>query len=74
MKLPTSFAILATSLVLPFLTGTAAHAETGVTANEIIIGQDIDMSGTIALRMRPLIQAADAYLAEVNRRGGIHAR
>ncbi|MBL0121806.1 MAG: ABC transporter substrate-binding protein [Betaproteobacteria bacterium] len=50
------------------------QAEPGVSANEILIGQDIDMSGTIAARMKPLVQAADAYFDQVNRRGGVHGR
>jgi ABC-type branched-subunit amino acid transport system substrate-binding protein len=54
--------------------GLSARAEPGVSANEILIGQDIDMSGTIAARMKPLVQAADAYIEQVNRRGGIHGR
>jgi branched-chain amino acid transport system substrate-binding protein len=49
-------------------------AETGVTANTIVIGQDIDMTGTIAVRMKPLMQAADAYIDQVNKRGGVHGR
>lgn len=66
-----------TLLLIPCL-GTlfslSAHAESGVTANEILIGQDIDMTGTIAARMKPLMQAADAYFDQVNKRGGVHGR
>lgn len=51
-----------------------AAAETGVSAGEILIGQDIDMTGTIAGRMKPLMQAADAYIADVNKRGGVNGR
>jgi ABC-type branched-subunit amino acid transport system substrate-binding protein len=51
-----------------------AFAEPGVTAGEIIIGQDIDMSGAIAVRMKPLMQAADAYLEKVNKAGGVNGR
>jgi branched-chain amino acid transport system substrate-binding protein len=50
------------------------HAETGISANEILIGQDIDMSGTISARMKPLMQAADAYIDQINKRGGVHGR
>jgi branched-chain amino acid transport system substrate-binding protein len=53
---------------------TSLFAETGVTANTIIIGQDIDLSGTIAVRMKPLVQAADAYIEQVNKKGGVHGR
>src|ERR1700754_1248632 len=51
-----------------------AFAEPGVTAGEIIIGQDIDMSGAIAVRMKPLMQAADAYIEKVNKAGGVNGR
>jgi ABC-type branched-subunit amino acid transport system substrate-binding protein len=51
-----------------------AHGATGVTANEILIGQDIDLTGPIAVRMKPLVQAADAYIEKVNAAGGVHGR
>lgn len=59
---------------IAMLIGLSAQAEPGISAGEILIGQDIDMSGTIAARMKPLVQAADAYIEQVNRRGGIHGR
>jgi branched-chain amino acid transport system substrate-binding protein len=52
----------------------AAPAATGVTSAEIVIGQDIDLTGTIAARMKPLVAAADAYLERVNAAGGVHGR
>lgn len=52
----------------------AAHAVPGVTPNEILIGQDIDMSGPIAVRMKPLMQAADAWFEKVNAAGGVNGR
>jgi ABC-type branched-subunit amino acid transport system substrate-binding protein len=63
-----AMATVCMSMALP------AVAEPGITAGEILIGQDIDMSGTIAARMKPLVQAADAYIDQVNRRGGVHGR
>jgi ABC-type branched-subunit amino acid transport system substrate-binding protein len=63
-------AALVAALVMPCL----ANAEAGVTANEIIIGQDIDLSGAIAVRMKPLMQAADAYIERVNKQGGVNGR
>ncbi|MBI3714830.1 MAG: ABC transporter substrate-binding protein [Betaproteobacteria bacterium] len=51
-----------------------AQSPPGVLADEIVIGQDIDTSGTIAGRMKPLMQAADAYLERINRSGGVNGR
>ncbi len=51
-----------------------AQSTPGVSANEIVIGQDIDMSGTIAGRMKPLMRAADAYLERINKSGGVNGR
>ncbi|MBK8321816.1 MAG: ABC transporter substrate-binding protein [Betaproteobacteria bacterium] len=51
-----------------------ATAATGLPPGEILVGQDIDLSGTIAARMKPLIAAADAYLEQVNSAGGVHGR
>lgn len=51
-----------------------AFAETGVTSSTIVIGQDIDLTGNIAVRMKPLVQAADAYIDQVNKKGGVHGR
>ncbi|APV50194.1 hypothetical protein BWI17_11160 [Betaproteobacteria bacterium GR16-43] len=57
------------------MSGSAALAAVpGVADKEILIGQDVDLSGTIAVRMRPLVQAADAYLEKVNKAGGVHGR
>ena len=61
-------------LLLGIIYSFSLHAETGVTLGEILIGQDIDMSGTIAARMKPLMQAADAYFDQVNKHGGVHGR
>jgi ABC-type branched-subunit amino acid transport system substrate-binding protein len=52
----------------------ALAADPGLTATEIVIGQDIDTSGSIAVRMKPLIEAADAYIERVNEAGGVHGR
>jgi branched-chain amino acid transport system substrate-binding protein len=46
----------------------------GVTAGEIVIGQDVDLSGAIAVRMKTLNQAADAYIERVNQAGGVNGR
>lgn len=49
-------------------------ARTGVTANTVVIGQDVDLSGPVSVRMKPLLQAADAYIDQVNKKGGVHGR
>jgi ABC-type branched-subunit amino acid transport system substrate-binding protein len=50
-------------------------AETpGVTATEILIGHDVDLSGAIAVRMKTLNQASDAYIERVNNAGGVNGR
>ena len=51
-----------------------AAAVTGVTPTQIVVGQDIDMTGTIAVRMKPLVAAADAYIERVNAAGGVNGR
>ncbi|QJR09128.1 hypothetical protein DSM104443_00164 [Usitatibacter rugosus] len=53
---------------------TAQAAAPGVTDKEILIGQDVDLTGAIAVRMKPLNQAADAYFEKVNAAGGVHGR
>src|SRR3954469_15781093 len=52
---------------------TQAQAQ-GVSADEILIGQDVDLSGSIAVRMKTFTQAADAYIETVNQAGGVHGR
>jgi branched-chain amino acid transport system substrate-binding protein len=61
------------AILLAFATHAFAAAP-GVTPTEIVIGQDIDMSGAIAVRMKTLTHAADAYIDAVNKAGGVHGR
>lgn len=70
MKLLRILALAATLLAA----APGIHADPGITAQEILIGQDIDLSGNIAVRMKPLIEAADAYIERVNQSGGVHGR
>ncbi len=72
MRVQSSF--VAALAALGLLVVPVARAVPGVTPTEIVIGQDIDMSGTIAVRMKPLMAAADAYLEHVNASGGVHGR
>ncbi len=46
----------------------------GISPGEIVIGQDVDMTGSIAVRMKTLLQAADAYIETVNKAGGVNGR
>jgi branched-chain amino acid transport system substrate-binding protein len=56
------------------LCASAWAAVPGVSATEIVIGQDIDLSGPIAVRMKTMVQAADAYIEKVNKSGGVYGR
>lgn len=55
-------------------TATAASAETGVTANRILIGQTVGLTGTVAGPVKEMNEGATAYFNEVNQQGGIHGR
>lgn len=59
--------------IVAFVTPAWAAAP-GVTPGEILVGQDVDLSGPIAVRMKTLLQAADAYIEAVNKAGGVHGR
>jgi ABC-type branched-subunit amino acid transport system substrate-binding protein len=72
-RLPPFAAALAIALGLAGILPAAAEAP-GISPAEIVIGQDIDLTGTIAARMKPLMAAADAYLERVNAAGGVHGR
>jgi branched-chain amino acid transport system substrate-binding protein len=51
-----------------------AHADNGVTDTTIVIGQTIGITGTIAAPVKEMNEGANAYLAKVNREGGVHGR
>tara|TARA_B100000965_G_scaffold232699_1_gene194853 strand:+ start:264 stop:1424 length:1161 start_codon:yes stop_codon:yes gene_type:complete len=51
-----------------------SHAEQGVTANEIVIGSNQDMSGPFAAFGVPGVQAAKLYFDKINADGGVHGR
>ena len=51
-----------------------SHAEQGVTANEIVIGSNQDMSGPFAAFGVPGVQAAKLYFDKMNTDGGVHGR
>ena len=56
------------------LAATFAFAIPGLSSDEVVIGHDVDLSGSIAVRMKPLVQAADAYIERVNQAGGVNGR
>ncbi|AMP40281.1 MULTISPECIES: ABC transporter substrate-binding protein [Ralstonia solanacearum species complex] len=60
--------------VVLFLTGCCAHAQTGVTADSIIIGQSAPLSGAAAELGQQLSLGARLYFNAVNAAGGIHGR
>jgi branched-chain amino acid transport system substrate-binding protein len=68
---------LRTRLLLPLLLGATllgARAETGVTANTILIGQTVGVTGTVAAPVAEMNQGAQAYFDQVNAQGGVHGR
>lgn len=52
----------------------AASAEDGVSADRILIGQTVGLTGQVAGTVREMNEGARAYFAEVNRNGGVHGR
>lgn len=51
-----------------------AAAEIGVTDTSILLGQSIGVTGQIASSVKELNEGTNAYLAQVNKRGGVHGR
>jgi len=67
--------ILAVSLAsLLLAVGLPAAAEPGVTADRILIGQTVSLTGQVAGSVKELTEGAHAYIAQVNRQGGVHGR
>jgi ABC-type branched-subunit amino acid transport system substrate-binding protein len=60
--------------VFPALLAATAAAETGITADKIIIGQAAGFTGAIAGTVKELTAGAKAYFDYVNANGGIHGR
>lgn len=63
------FAMLAVALSLP-----AAHAENGISNEEILLGQSAALSGPLAELGMDCSIAAKAYFDYINQQGGIHGR
>lgn len=59
-----------------FLFGTmfSAVAEDGVTDSVVLIGQTVGITGTVAGPVKEMNEGANAYFAEINKRGGMHGR
>lgn len=53
---------------------TAPHAEAGVTADSILIGQTAGFSGATSAQTREMTDGAQAYFEYINRRGGVNGR
>lgn len=51
-----------------------AYAEDGVTDNAILIGQTIGLTGTLAGTVKEMNEGASAYIAGVNKQGGVNGR
>src|SRR3546814_21170875 len=51
-----------------------ASAEEGVTDSTILIGQTIGLTGTLAGTVKEMNEGAQAYIASVNKQGGVNGR
>lgn len=51
-----------------------ANAEDGVTDSTILIGQTIGLTGTVAGTVKEMNEGAQAYIASVNKQGGVNGR
>lgn len=62
------------ALVLGAALAAASHAEPGVTAERILLGQSVVLSGPLAENGTQYRKGIDLYLAQLNARGGINGR
>ena len=66
---------LANFFILGFACTTfASAAEHGVTDTTILIGQTVGVTGTVAAPVKEMNEGANAYIAVVNKNGGVHGR
>jgi len=65
---------LGLTLALGWLIATQAAAEVGVTNDTIVIGRTTGVSGAVAGAIKENTEAIDAYLAWVNKQGGVNGR
>lgn len=59
---------------LLLIVANGAIAEEGVTDTTILIGQTVSMTGQVAGAVKELNEGANAYIAMVNKSGGVHGR
>jgi ABC-type branched-subunit amino acid transport system substrate-binding protein len=59
---------------LMLLVSAIASAENGVSDDRVVIGQTAGLTGQVAGSVREMNEGAHAYLAWINRRGGVHGR
>ncbi|MGZ3237064.1 MAG: ABC transporter substrate-binding protein [Burkholderiaceae bacterium] len=52
----------------------SALAEEGVTNNSILIGQSVGLTGQIAGPVKEMNEGANAYIASINKQGGVNGR
>ena len=62
------------AIALLAATWSSARAETGVTNDTILIGRTTGVTGQVAGSIKENTEAIDAYLAYVNRQGGVNGR
>ena len=79
LRLPNVRATLQTVQVIAALCVTLlgtglARAETGVTAQTVLIGQSVSLTGPLAEIGNDFSEGFKAYIDEVNRRGGVFGR
>jgi branched-chain amino acid transport system substrate-binding protein len=60
--------------LLPFVIAAAACADDGVTDTRILIGRTNGVTGQIAGPVKEMNDGADAYIAWINKRGGVSGR
>lgn len=51
-----------------------ANAQAGISKNEIVLGQSMDLSGPASPRQKLVKEAADAYIRHINGKGGVNGR
>ena len=66
--------VLAGAALAISLHNSAAHAENGVSSDEILLGQSTPLSGPLAELGQDISVAAKAYFDHVNQQGGINGR
>jgi ABC-type branched-subunit amino acid transport system substrate-binding protein len=64
--------LFASALVAAGLGNAAAQA--GISKNEIVFGQSMDLSGPASPRQKLVKEAADAYIKHINAKGGVNGR